>query len=64
MNRTRKIWLAVLYAANVPVATLVWLIFYGRGSVLHFAGVYFTPAMFALADMVFVDVLIFLLLSG
>lgn len=62
MTRTRKIWLVVLYAANVPVAVLAWLIFYGRGAVFHFAGVHFTPGIFALTGMVFVDVLISLLM--
>lgn len=62
MTRKKKIWLVVLYAANVPVAVLVWLIFYGRGAVFHFAGVHFTPGIFALTGMVFEDALIFLLL--
>ena len=53
----------MLYAANVPVAVLVWLIFDGRGAVFHFDGVHFTPGIFALAGVVFVDVLISLLLS-
>jgi hypothetical protein len=42
----------------------VWWILYGRGAVFHLAGMYVTPGIFALACMVLVDVLIFLLLSG
>jgi hypothetical protein len=63
MNRSRKIWLAVLYAVSVPIAILVWVILYGRGDVFHFAGVYITPGIFALTGMILVDGLIFLLLS-
>ena len=62
MNRQKKVWLAVLYAASILAAVVVWVILYGRGVVFRFAGVYITPGIFTLAAMVLVDVLIFLTL--
>lgn len=62
MNRPRKIWLAVLYAASLLAAIVVWFILYGRGVVFHFGGMYVTPGIFAFAAMILVDVLIFLML--
>ena len=62
VNRSRKIWLAVLYAASLLAAIVVWVILYGRGVVFHFAGVYITPGIFSAAAMVLADVLIFMML--
>ena len=61
MNRSKKIWLAVLYVASLLVAIVVWVIFYRQGVVFRFAGVYITPGIFTAAAMVLVDVLIFLM---
>jgi hypothetical protein len=63
MNRSRKIWLAALYAISFPAAILLWVVLYGRGAVFHFAGIYITPGIFALSALILVDGLIFLLLS-
>jgi hypothetical protein len=62
MNRPKKIWLAVLYAASLLAAIVVLVILYGRGVVFRLAGVYITPGIFTFAAMVLVDVLIFLML--
>jgi hypothetical protein len=62
MNRPKKVWLAVLYAASLLAAIVVWVILYGRGVEFRFAGVYITPGIFTFAAMVLVDVLIFLML--
>jgi len=62
MGRSRKIWLLVLYAANAAVAFL-WLFAYGSRYSFQLAGVQVTPGILAIAVMVFVDVLLFLLLS-
>jgi hypothetical protein len=60
MNRSKL--RAVLYAATLLAAIVVWLILYGRGVVFRFAGVYVTPGIFSAAVMVLVDFLIFLVL--
>ena len=62
MKRSRKIWLAVLYAFNAAVAFL-WLLAYGRHYSFQLAGVQVTPGVLALAVMLLVDILLFLLLS-
>jgi hypothetical protein len=60
MNRSKL--RAVLYAATLLAAIILWLILYGRGVVFRFAGVYVTPGIFSAAVMVLVDFLIFLVL--
>jgi len=62
MKRSRKIWLVVLYAVNA-VVTFLWLFASGRRYSFQVAGVQVTPGILAIAVMVFVDVLLFLLLS-
>jgi len=62
MRRSKKIWLIVLYAVNAAVAFL-WLFAYGRRYSIQLAGVQVTPGILAIAVMVFVDILLFLLLS-
>ena len=63
VNRSKKIWLAVLYTASLLAAIVVWVILYGRGTVFHFAGVYTTPGIAVLAGLIIADVLIFLAVS-
>ena len=62
MRRSRKIWLAVLYAGNAAVAFL-WLLAYGSRYSFHLAGIYVTPGILTIAVMLIVDILLFLLLS-
>jgi len=62
MKRSRKIWLVVLYAVNAAVAFL-WLFAYGTRYSFQLAGVQVTPGVLALAVMLLVDILLFLLLS-
>ena len=60
MNRSKL--LALLYAATLVAAIVVWLILYRQGVVFRFAGFYITPGIFTLAGMILVDVLIFVML--
>ena len=62
MNRPKKVWLALLYAASLLAAIVGWVILYGRGVVFRFAGVYITPGIFTFAAVVLVDILFFLTL--
>ena len=62
IRRSRKIWLVVLYAVNAVVAFL-WLFAYGRRYSFQLAGVQVTPGILAIAVMLLVDVLLFLLFS-
>jgi len=62
MSPSRKIWLLVLFAVNAAVAFL-WLFAYGRRYSFQLAGVQVTPGVLAIAVMLFVDILLFLLLS-
>jgi len=62
MRRSRKIWLAVLYTGNAAVAFL-WMLAYGRRYSFQLAGIYVTPGILAIAVMLLVDILLFLLLS-
>jgi hypothetical protein len=52
----------VLYAVNAAVAFL-WLFAYGSRYSFQLAGVQVTPGILAIAVMVFVDILLFVLLS-
>jgi len=62
MKRSNKIRLIALYAINAIVAFL-WLLLYGRRYSFHLAGAYFGPGILAVAVMLLVDILIFVLLS-
>jgi len=62
MKRSSKIWLSVLYAVNAAVA-FVWLFAYGHRYSFQLAGVQVTPGILAIAVMLLVDVLLFLLFS-
>ena len=62
MRWSRKIWLSVIYAGNAVVAYL-WLLAYGSRYSFHLAGIYVTPGILAIALMLLVDILLFLLLS-
>ena len=64
LNSTNRSKLfAVLYTATLVAAIIVWVIFYGRGTVFHFAGVYTTPGIVVMTGMIVADVLIFLAVS-
>ena len=63
MGRSRRIWLVALYAVNAAGA-FFWLFAYGRRYSFHLAGVYVTPGILAVAVMLLIDILLFLLLSG
>jgi len=62
MRRSRKIWLVMLFAVNAAVAFL-WLFAYGRRYSFQLAGVQVTPGILAIAVMLLVDILLFVLLS-
>jgi hypothetical protein len=62
MTPSRKIWLAVLYTVNASVAFL-WLFSYGRRYSFQLAGVQVTPGILAIAVMLLVDILLFVLFT-